>query len=294
MANPEFRERTNARARERWATDPEYRVRKGASAKKSKSRRYAREPEYHQSEKARVKSIMARNPRYQEAKEANHKERLHYDIEYQERQRDYQMAHKFGLRRGEYARMELEQGGLCAICRQANTNGWKLAVDHCHITHRTRGLLCHNCNVAIGKLAEKTQRMRRAMGYLLAPPFAPKVIPGISDRRLSDQRRIPNWEAQSRDKGFRKRADGHLQRRYGIGLDQYEWLLEQGKGVCWICHQPESRPSVLSVDHDKESGLIRGLLCHNCNTGIGSFRHNIKLLEEAIAYLERWALEGQG
>ena len=87
-----------------------------------------------------------------------------------------------------------------------------------------------------------------------------------------------------------------LMRRYSIDLDQYEWFLEKQKGVCLICRQPETRKSKsrhefvprLSVDHDKRTKVIRGLLCHNCNVGIGSFKHNVEILEGAIKYIERW------
>ena len=237
---------------------------------------------------------MADHPEYQQNKEANHKEKLRSDPEYQETQRDYQMVHKFGLARGEYHQMELEQGDRCAVCRQVNSNGWKLAVDHHHSTDRIRGLLCLNCNFGIGQFSDHTQRMMDAIAYLQRPGFAPQDIAHIPDERMFDRFKIPYWELQSRDKNFRQRSNTKLGLRYGIDLDQYEWLLEQGNGVCWICFQPETCKSrsktipvsSLSVDHDNESGAVRGLLCHNCNVGIGSFRHDIETLKMAVEYLE--------
>ena len=98
---------------------------------------------------------------YTENKIANHKERLHSDPEYRDRQWEYQLIHKFGkygLARGQRARMELEQGGLCAICRKRDSKGRKLAVDHSHGTDQVRALLCRNCNVGIGHFSEDTQR----------------------------------------------------------------------------------------------------------------------------------------
>lgn len=58
-----------------------------------------------------------------------------------------------------------EQGGTCAICHGTETVG-RLAVDHCHSTGRVRGLLCTNCNQAIGKLKDDSQLLRNAINYL--------------------------------------------------------------------------------------------------------------------------------
>ena len=293
-ADPEVREKMNARERERYATDPKYKGRKLASSKSRRSRRYLEDPGYKVSENKRIRKSMADHPEYQLNKEANHKEKLRSDPQYRDTQRDYQRAHKFRLAPGEYAEMEHEQGNRCAICQQENHHGWKLAVDHHHSTGRIRGLLCHNCNVGIGQFSEDTHRMSGAIAYLQGPGFAPQDIPRIPDERIFARFEIPYWKVQSRDKKFKQRMNSKLILRYGIDLDQYEWLLEQGNGVCWMCFQREARKSrsktipvsSLSVDHDNESGAVRGLLCHNCNVGIGSFRHDIETLKMAIEYLE--------
>lgn len=86
----------------------------------------------------------------------------------------------------------------------------------------------------------------------------------------------------------------HLRRNYGITREQYNWMLEVQGGVCAICRQPETtsnpaRHTVkrLAVDHDHRTGQIRGLLCSNCNRGIGHFHHDPSRLRDAIAYLTR-------
>ncbi len=71
----------------------------------------------------------------------------------------------------------------------------------------------------------------------------------------------------------------------------YLRLFEEQDGVCAICGEPETavlrgRTLKLSVDHDHETGVIRGLLCHACNLGLGKFKDRVELLEKAIAYLE--------
>lgn len=60
---------------------------------------------------------------------------------------------KYGLTRADYEQLEVEQGGVCAICSRPESDvgrGGKikpLAVDHCHESGMVRGLLCHGCNV---------------------------------------------------------------------------------------------------------------------------------------------------
>lgn len=54
------------------------------------------------------------------------------------------------------------QGGLCAVCRLSKP----LVVDHCHVTRVVRGLLCNNCNTALGMLEDKPERILALLNYL--------------------------------------------------------------------------------------------------------------------------------
>lgn len=77
-----------------------------------------------------------------------------------------------------------------------------------------------------------------------------------------------------------------LQRLYGIDIDTYETLLAQQGGVCAICGTDENGSGrVLAVDHDHDTGEVRGILCENCNFGIGSLQDDPQLLARAIEYL---------
>lgn len=84
-----------------------------------------------------------------------------------------------------------------------------------------------------------------------------------------------------------KRRDYDLYRYYKITLLQYELLLETQLNKCKICQvHTDNLNSKLHVDHCHTTGKIRGLLCGNCNLGLGSFKDNTKLLEFAITYLK--------
>lgn len=79
--------------------------------------------------------------------------------------------------------------------------------------------------------------------------------------------------------------------RYGIEPEQYDAMVSAQDGVCAICRQPESITTAagrgwdLSVDHDHETGHVRGLLCNRCNALLGHAQENTATLEAASAYL---------
>ena len=64
----------------------------------------------------------------------------------------------------------------------------------------------------------------------------------------------------------------------------YDTLFKKQGGVCYICGNPPGKKK-LAVDHNHVTGKIRGLLCNNCNRGLGLFKDNGKLLARALIYL---------
>lgn len=58
-------------------------------------------------------------------------------------------------------------------------------------------------------------------------------------------------------------------------------------GLCAICFEPEAEDQVLSVDHDHKTNKVRGLLCGNCNRGIGNLKDSALVVHSAFEYLAR-------
>ena len=73
-------------------------------------------------------------------------------------------------------------------------------------------------------------------------------------------------------------------RRYRLGVETYLAMIEEQGGRCAICGES---PALLHVDHDHETGKVRELLCHGCNTGIAKFREKPELFDAAKAYLAK-------
>ena len=114
----------------------------------------------------------------------------------------------------------------------------------------------------------------------------------------------------------------HLKRTYGLTVEEYDAMLAAQGGGCAICGRPPRADISLHVDHDHNTGAVRGILCFRCNgpgsehrarrlclwlgggtarpsaalgvrsharNGIGDFGHDLALLEAAAAYLRRTA-----
>jgi 5-methylcytosine-specific restriction endonuclease McrA len=82
--------------------------------------------------------------------------------------RKAQRLKPYGITHAEFTAMLAAQNGRCAICGHSDLSVPNLfpLVDHCHKTGKVRGLLCMNCNQAIGKMGDDPERLRRAALYL--------------------------------------------------------------------------------------------------------------------------------
>lgn len=86
---------------------------------------------------------------------------------------------------------------------------------------------------------------------------------------------------------LRHRHDQRMRRLYKIGIDEFEKLLTTQGGVCAICSQKREHvgASGWHVDHEHESGRIRGILCNKCNVGIGMLQDSAVIMLKAARYL---------
>ena len=84
----------------------------------------------------------------------------------------------------------------------------------------------------------------------------------------------------------RSKLNNDIKTRYGITLDEFEERLAAQGGVCAICGKV-CNLSRLSVDHDHETGRVRGLLCRRCNFMLGYAKDRPETLEAGARYLRR-------
>jgi hypothetical protein len=103
------------------------------------------------------------------------------------------------------------------------------------------------------------------------------------ERRLTQQR--ANYKANPK-KHIAATKKSIYKRRYGMTFEDRDKMLAAQGNCCAICltEKPHSKHG-WSVDHNHDTGVVRGILCVRCNTGLGQFKDNPALLQKASVYL---------
>lgn len=168
--------------------------------------------------------------------------------------------------------------GSCVVC------------DAPFTTYRAKRIYCSRACKQIAlyyrhrKEADST-RSRRGGGFRrefchLGHPIETRFPGGTPKRKC--------WTCNSARIRQNYRPGSNLRERlriYGLTPEQYDALLQQQDGVCAICREKCRTGQRLSVDHDHATGRIRGLLCRNCNLGIGHLGDSADRIASALAYL---------
>lgn len=94
-------------------------------------------------------------------------------------QMDRYLRRTYGISADQYDTMFEGQLGVCKLCGSEGfvmkeTHKLRLVVDHCHKDGHVRGLLCHNCNRALGLLKDNTETLNKAIAYLEGATTIPK------------------------------------------------------------------------------------------------------------------------
>lgn len=94
------------------------------------------------------------------------------------------------------------------------------------------------------------------------------------------------WRLKNRAKALRIQYVQHLQRTYGLTPEDKSAMRAVQGDACAICQEPfDKNERAGYVDHDHETGKVRGILCKYCNWGLGHFKDNPRLLDLAAIYL---------
>ncbi len=72
---------------------------------------------------------------------------------------------------------------------------------------------------------------------------------------------------------------------YGLTREKYDLMVASQNGLCAICRNPPGKKGLV-IDHCHDTGVVRGLLCHSCNIGLGALGDTAEALHRAIKYLD--------
>ena len=101
------------------------------------------------------------------------------------------------------------------------------------------------------------------------------------------------WNKANPERAAENRRRGNLKRKYGMTLEEYDEMLESQGGCCASCGSPEPGGSgTFHVDHCHDSGEIRGLLCSNCNRGLGYLGDDLDGVMNIVYYLLQRDMHG--
>lgn len=126
----------------------------------------------------------------------------------------------------------------------------------CGSTDRTKRGDCKDCSKAIQKAWYQSNK-----------------------KYMSEYKKTWLLEHPSRSKEFDLQV---RVKRYGLSVESFQQMYISQEGLCAICGRDLGRTD---IDHDHTSGVVRGLLCHTCNIGLGAFQDNPDILSRAIQYL---------
>lgn len=130
----------------------------------------------------------------------------------------------------------------------------------------------------------KTKQCRSCQITKDAEMFPPN--PKLKDGLGSYCRACRDQKAKASPNYMKNIRKAQLKRLYDVSPEQYDEMFAKQNGVCAICGLPETgKREYLCVDHDHASGRVRGLLCHDCNIGLGKFKDDATRLNKAIWYL---------
>lgn len=103
------------------------------------------------------------------------------------------------------------------------------------------------------------------------------------------------YVAKNYEKSLMSQRSRNLKYRFGLTSDDYNRILKSQDGRCGICGKVESENKVYKardgskrfcVDHSHETNLVRGLLCNNCNRGLGLLGDNLSSMLKVIKYFK--------
>lgn len=157
----------------------------------------------------------------------------------------------------------------------------------CFCEHCERGMEYYPCKRFCSRTCKSENRKKRRRQELIdsgilvpAPKQSPKII---SDPTMLYYR-YEKMKLRSREK--------YMQQTFGITLEDAEKLKNSVKN-CPICgtDKPQGRDKKFVIDHCAEKKKIRGVICNNCNQGIGFLKHDPQVLENAKNYIIKFLSE---
>jgi copper chaperone CopZ len=157
-------------------------------------------------------------------------------------------------------------------CKQVNPQPLDNFTKHSH-TKDGLQVHCKHCRNSINKALRKENKDK----------YREVQIQWNMDNKDKIQTIEKKWQKANPEK-LRAKS---MRKKYGISIAEYDFLLLKQEDQCGICKRHKSSFTIrLCIDHNHSTGKIRGLLCSNCNRGLGLFQDRADWLRNAANYLD--------
>lgn len=168
-----------------------------------------------------------------------------------------------------------DTGPLTLACAFCGTE-----FEYVKTTGRRRMYCSEACKYAAGEAAKKLRASIQIRTCACGSTEVARVGKPVCAQCKKDRRDPALAQAKERRRTLRK---------YGLTEQDWDQLLARQGGRCAICRttKPGGRGETWHIDHDRETGHVRGLLCGACNTGIGLLKHDPDVIVAALRYIER-------
>ena len=173
------------------------------------------------------------------------------------------------------------------VCSRCKSQKEESAFGKDKVRHDGLKPHCKECQSIWDSSYKEQKSIKNAERYAKNPEHFKKATANWKsknwDRVLAGCRR---WRENNPEKRKSIYAKSSRKRLYGLTEEQFQTMLSSQDGKCSICGRERSQlVKQLCVDHDHETGKVRGLLCDKCNRGLGFFNDDHELLKKALNYL---------
>jgi Autographiviridae endonuclease VII len=145
---------------------------------------------------------------------------------------------------------------------------------------------CSKCK-EIKDYSEFHKDLTRAIG--IRPACKACETKRLYEWREKNRSAYNNYAAQWRALNPERQHATEIKRKYNVSKEQYQEMLDKQGNRCQICrklHNVDIKRGRLYIDHNHTTGKVRGLLCNNCNSGIGNLQDDPDIVQSALEYLK--------
>lgn len=155
----------------------------------------------------------------------------------------------------------------------------KLADCHPQKKHKARGM-CASCYDKWLKVNNKDYKEKQLSNTTKWALKNPDKMKALVQKRKEKERSSPEIIQKIKTRNRKN----FLKRKYGISLEKYDKMLADQNGSCKLCFRKQGERK-LHIDHCHETGIVRGLLCHQCNWYLGTIEADFGIIERIKNYL---------